>query len=151
MTEIRFYHLQRQHQNDVMPSILSKALERGFRVVVKMPNEMELKKINDYLWTFRPDSFLAHGSAKEGNPERQPVWLTCEDDIPNKANLLIIAQGTAPPPTLPEGIELCCEMIDGNSPESVKNAREHWKSYKSSGYEVTYWQQDERGAWNKKA
>ena len=56
MTEVRFYHLQRQSEAQVLPVILSKALERGHRIVVKLADSA-VEQMNDHLWSFNPNSF----------------------------------------------------------------------------------------------
>ncbi len=149
MTEVRFYHLQRQSEEQVLPVILSKALERGHRIIVRMPDQRAVEKMNDHLWNFHPNSFLPHGSEKNGKGELQPIWLTDKDENPNKADVLIIAQGAQ---CEQQGdFKLCCEMLNGNDEAAVTAARGRWKTYKEKEFDVTYWQQDESGRWAKKA
>ena len=42
-------------------------------------------------------------------------------------------------------------MFDGHDDEAVSAARQRWKAHKDSGHALTYWQQTERGGWEKKA
>jgi DNA polymerase-3 subunit chi len=149
MTEIRFYHLQTQTQEQALPLLLSKAVERGMRVVLKLRDDGEVERMNETLWTFTPDSFLPHGSKKDGKAEHQPVWLTATDENPNKATVLFAGQGVQS--ETPENFELCCEILDGRDDSSISAARERWKTYKEKGFTVTYWQQTERGGWEQKA
>jgi DNA polymerase-3 subunit chi len=146
--EIRFYHLQRQTQEQVLPVLLGKALETGRRVVVRMRDAGEVAEMNEHLWSFRADSFLPHGSAKDGFAERQPVWLTDIDENPNGADMMIVGQGADAAPS--DHITLRCEFLDGADEGMVSAARERWRSYKDAGYEVTYWSQTERGGWERK-
>ena len=149
MTEIRFYHLQKQTLDQALPQILTKALSMGHKIVVKLDSQQSVERMNQNLWTFRPDSFLPHGSQKDGHGEKQPVWLTADNDNPNDAKVIMTGAGALP--ESPENYDLCCEFLDGFDDEAVKAARSRWKSYKESGFEVTYWQQDEKGAWSTKA
>lgn len=148
MTEIRFYHLQRQPVEQVLPGLLSKALDQKRRVVVKIPDATMLEKLNAYLWTYDPNSFLPHGSAKDGHAERQPVWLTLENEAPNHADMLIVLSHTETPD--PSPFALCCEFVDGHDEDDVARARARWKDYKARGFDITYWQQGDKG-WEKKA
>ena len=59
MTEILFYHLQRQPLERVLPTLLEKSLERGWRVVVQAASEERIEALDAHLWTFRDDSFPA--------------------------------------------------------------------------------------------
>ena len=148
MSEVRFYHLQTQTLEQALPQILTKALAGGHRVVVRTQGQKETDKLNHHLWTFRPESFLPHGSAKDGYAEDQPIWLTDREENPNHADVLILTGGAAA-----DNIgdhKLCCEIFDGKDDEAVKTAREKWKFYKESGHDVTYWQQNEKGGWDQK-
>lgn len=148
MSEIRFYHLEQQSLDQVLPSLLSKALEGGHRIVIKTANDQEAKRLNDHLWTYDANSFLPHGIAKDPHADKQPVCLTSADENPNKADVLILTGGATS-----ENIgqfKLCCEMLDGRNPESVSAARQRWKAYQEAGHDITYWQQGQKG-WEKKA
>ena len=147
MTDIRFYHMERQGLEQVLPALLVKALEQGKRVVVKTRDENETERLNEYLWTYNPDSFLPHGTKRDGHPAQQPVWLTSVDENPNAADVLILTQGAQSP--VVADFALCCELLDGHDQDSVTGARTRWKTYKDSGHSVTYWQQGAKG-WEKK-
>lgn len=149
MTEVRFYHLERQSQSQVLPLLLSKAYERGHKIVVKLRNAEEVERMNGHLWTFLDSSFLPHGSAKNGTAEVQPIWLTDKDENPNGADVLILCEGVES--EMHGDFALCCEMLNGQDREAVSAARERWKSYKDKEFYVTYWQQSDAGGWNKKA
>ncbi len=146
MSDIRFYHLERQTLDQALPALLSKALSGGHRIVVKTADPQDVERLNTHLWTYDPNSFLPHGSAKDGHAEHQPVWLTTEDENPNEADVLILINGCES--AMVENFTLCCEMLDGNNPESVSRARTRWKSYKDTDHSVTYWKQGDQG-WQK--
>ncbi|MCB9990349.1 MAG: DNA polymerase III subunit chi [Rhodospirillales bacterium] len=148
MTEIRFYHLQTQSLEQALPQILGKAYAGGRRIVVRTNDAAAAQRLNDHLWTYRADSFLPHGSAKEGYAEDQPVWLTDRDENPNKADVLILTGGTASEKL--SDFTLCCELFDGRDELAVTAARSKWKTYKDAGFDLTYWQQNEAGGWDKK-
>jgi DNA polymerase-3 subunit chi len=149
MTEIRFYHLLTQPPEQALPQILTKALAGGRRIVVRAADEKEAERLNEHLWTFHLDSFLPHGSGKDGHAADQPVWLTARDENPNNADMLVLTGGAACESV--GGYKLCCEIFDGRSDEAVKAAREKWKDYRAAGHDITYWQQNEKGGWDKKA
>ncbi|MGH1404703.1 MAG: DNA polymerase III subunit chi [Alphaproteobacteria bacterium] len=149
MTQVRFYHLQRQSQAQVLPVLLHKALERGHRILVKLSDATEVSQMNDYLWTYDPNSFLPHGNAGNGFADKQPIFLTCKDENPNNADVLILGQGAEAEDL--DGFSLCCDLLNGHDASDVNAARARWKRYKESEYDITYWQQDDRGAWAQKA
>ena len=149
MTEIRFYHLRTRTAEQALPDILMKALEGKRRVVVRAPDAQAVERLNDYLWTFRADVFLPHGAKSDGHAADQPVWLTHENDNPNGADVLVLTGGADAGD--PGAYALCCEMLDGGDEAAVAAARGRWKDYKDKGFTVTYWQQNDRGGWEKSA
>jgi DNA polymerase-3 subunit chi len=148
MTEIRFYHLQTRSIDQALPDLLTKALTAGHRVLVRCADKAAADSLNEQLWTFRPDAFLPHGTAKDGFPERQPVYLSDAGGNPNNANVLIFAGGTEDSDI--GDFTLCCDIFDGRDETALTQARARWKSWSAAGHDVTYWQQTEKG-WEKKA
>ncbi len=149
MTDIGFYHLQRSPLERALPKLLEKVLAAGKRAVLKAGSEDRVEALNALLWTYDKAGFLPHGSRKDGHAEAQPVWLTELDENPNAAQVLILTDGAGSDDIA--GYERCLDMFDGNDPEAVQAARGRWKACKEAGHAVTYWQQTERGGWEKKA
>ena len=89
MTEIGFYHLQRTSLEKALPRLLEKVLASGRRAVVMAGSPERVEALNLALWVQDPNGFLPHGSAADGNAERQPVWLTAADENPNGATVLV--------------------------------------------------------------
>ena len=93
MTEVRFYHLQRERLEQVLPQLLEKTLERGWRAVVMAGSDDRVEALNVLLWNYTREGFLPHGSRKDSHPDRQPIWLTERDENPNGANVLFLVDG----------------------------------------------------------
>ena len=149
MSEVRFYHLERQTLDQVLPSLLGKALQNGHRILVKAANDQTAEHLNTHLWTYDPNSFIPHGSAKDGNETDQPVFLSTSAESPNDADVLILTQETEAP-KIDDQFKLICDMIDGRNEQAVAAARTRWKAYKDAGHDVTYWQKSPQGKWEKK-
>ena len=148
MTEIRFYHLTRKTLEQALPELLEKTLERGWKAVVMAGSPERVEALTHHLWTYRPDSFLPHGNAKDGHPDLQPVWLTCEDERPNAAEILFLTDGATSKNLA--AYQRVCELFDGNDETAVTSARTRWKTYKDESHDLSYWQQGE-GGWTKTA
>jgi DNA polymerase-3 subunit chi len=150
MTEVLFYHLQGQSLERVLPSLLQRSLDRGWRVVVQAASEERVEALDAHLWTFRDDSFLPHGTWREPDPAAQPVLLTVHDDNPNAANVRFLIEG-AEMPADAAAYERLVLMFDGEDEDAVVAARRRWADAKTAGFDVTYWQPDEQGRWVRKA
>src|SRR3954447_13254331 len=150
MTEILFYHLQRQPIEKVIPQLLEKSVERGWRVVVQSSSEERVDALDAHLWTYRDDNFLAHGTAREADPAAQPILLTTADHNPNGATVRFLIDGV-PMPADAETYDRIVLLFDGEDEDAVAAARVRWNEAKAQGFAVTYWQPDEQGRWVKKA
>jgi DNA polymerase III subunit chi len=150
MTEILFYHLQRHPLERVLPALVEKSLERGWRVVVQAASEERIEALDAHLWVFRDDSFLPHGTWREAEAAEQPVLLTVHDGNPNGAAVRFLLDG-APVPADAGDYERIVLLIDGNDPDAVAAARERWSEGRAKGFEVTYWQADDKGRWQRQA
>ncbi len=148
MTEIGFYHLTRSKLDRALPALLEKVLESGARAVVRSGSDERVAFLDAALWTYDPASFLPHGSAREGDAGEQPIWLTTEPENPNGAGILVLTDGVEADDI--GDFARCLEMFDGNDAQSVEAARTRWRTYRDEGHELTYWQQNERGGWEKR-
>lgn len=148
VTEMLFYHLQRQPLERVLPTLLEKSIERGWRVVVQAASEERLDALDAHLWTFRDDSFLPHGTWREADAREQPILLTLADDNPNGAAVRFLVDG-APVPADADGYARIVLIFDGEDPDAVTAARERWSEAKAKGFDVTYWQTDDDGRWQR--
>lgn len=148
-TEVLFYHLQRAPLERVLPDLLERSLQRGWRAVVQASTSERLDALDTMLWTYRDESFLPHGTAREGDAERQPVYLTTAEDNPNGAAIRFFVEGADAADLAP--YERAVYLFDGHDPDAVDRARGQWTAAKAAGHAVTYWQQNERGRWEKKA
>jgi len=148
-TEVLFYHLEHTPLERVLPGLLEKTLERGWRAVVLAGSQERVEALDTALWTFRDDSFLPHGTLGDGAPEEQPILLTTGTDTPNGANIRFFVDGCdADDLSL---YDRAIYLFDGRDEEAVAKARAQWSNAKEAGHEVTYWQQSEQGKWEQKA
>ena len=149
MTEILFYHLQKQPLERVLPTLLEKSLERGWRVVVQASSEERIEALDGHLWTYRDDSFLPHGTLREADVAQYPVVLTIHDGNPNGAHVRFLLDSVSIPDDA-DAYERIVLLFDGDDEDAVAAARAHWSNAKTKGLNATYWQPDEQGRWVRK-
>ena len=148
MTRVDFYHLTRSGLDRALPRLLEKVLQSGARAVVQAGSKERVEALNAHLWTYDDRGFLPHGSSADGDPERQPLWLTEADENPSRASILVLTDGARSDHVA--DYDRCLEMFDGNDEAAVAEARRRWTAYKEAGHAVTYYQQTERGGWEEK-
>ncbi len=147
--EVYFYHLEQRSLDQVLPTLLERSLERGWRAAVQASSKERVEALNTLLWTYREDSFLPHGTGSDGAPAAQPIYLTDDEDNPNDAMVRFLVDGA----TLGDASTYTrvVHLFDGRDPDAVAQARAAWAAAKDKGYQVSYWQQDAEGRWQQKA
>ena len=147
--EIWFYHLERSSLYQVLPTLLEKTLERGWRALIKSSHAHRLDELDERLWTFDEESFLPHGRADQPHADRQPVLLSESGENLNGAQALFIVDDAELGAT--EGIERCFSIFDGRDETALQQARARWKTLKTDGANLAYWRQTDEGRWEKAA
>jgi DNA polymerase III subunit chi len=147
-TEVYFYHLERRSLEEVLPTLLERSLERGWRAVVQAASEERVEALDTLLWTYREDSFLAHGTARDGAADAHPIYLTVACDNPNGAQIRFLVDGAELEDAAP--YTRVVFVFHGRDEAAVARARAEWQAAMAKGYSVSYWQQDAEGRWQQK-
>jgi DNA polymerase III subunit chi len=150
MTEVLFYQLKGQTLEQVLPSLITRSLERGWRVAVQASSDERIEALDAHLWTWRDDAFLPHGTWREAEAAEQPVLLTVSEENPNGASVRFLVEGAGIPGDAAAYQRLVL-LFDGDDPEALETARTRWTKAKNEGFEVTYWRTDENGRWQRQA
>lgn len=149
MAEVLFYHLTATPLEATLPDLLERSLARGWRVVVRVGSATTLGALDAALWTYRDDAFLPHGTAALGHAAAQPIWLTADDDVPNRADVLMLADGARATPAEMAGFARTCLLFDGTDERAVETARTDWRAVRAAELPAKYWAQ-EQGRWVQK-
>lgn len=145
--EVWFYHLERSSLDQVLPELLEKTLQKGWKALVRTREPERLEHLDGWLWSWRDDSFLPHGLADEPLAARQPVLLTTRADNLNQAEALFLIDGAEAGDLSP--YQRCILLFDGRDEEALAQARGRWKDFKAAGLPVSYWRQGETRGWEK--
>lgn len=148
MADVLFYHLENQPLEQVLPVLLEKTLERGWRAVVEVGSSERAEVLDRLLWTYRDESFLPHGLAGGEHDADQPVLITTGQENANGATVRFFTDRAVPRSTA--GYERLVYLFSGHDPDAVTEARAAWRALRE-GNQLTYWQQDETGRWAKRA
>lgn len=131
----------------MLPGLVERSLERGWKAVIHAGSAERVEALTQHLWTFRDDSFLAHGTKADGHASAQPIYLTDEDDNPNGAEVLFLVDGATRADI--SAFERSVYIFDGRDADAVEAARKAWAQAVKDGHEVTYWRQSAEGRWEK--
>ncbi|HBK91675.1 MAG TPA: DNA polymerase III subunit chi [Parvularcula sp.] len=150
MTEALFYHLERATLDSVLPGLLERTLERGWKAVVRCGSRAMAERLDELLWTFSEESFLPHAADHE-RADAQPVWLTDDDVVPNGADVLFLVDNATAEASSISRFARCVTIFDGRDEAALRGARDFWTAVKAAGHDATYWKQSPQGRWEKQA
>lgn len=149
MTETLFYHLERRSLEDVLPGLIEKTLERGWRALIRTDSAERAETIDTLLWTYDDQSFLPHAQAGDGDAARQKVLITVEEANSNGANVLFLVGGASADWSALSDFTRVVTMFDGRDAHMLSSARAAWKDAKEAGHDVTYWKETPSGKFEK--
>jgi DNA polymerase-3 subunit chi len=150
MTETLFYHLERRSLEDVLPGLVEKSLQRGWRAAIKTDSSERSDALDTLLWTYDDQSFLPHAQLGDGKASGQPVLITVEDGNPNAAQIFFYVGGALPSDW--SGLSDLARVVllfDGRDETALAASRAAWKEAKGAGHDVTYWKETPSGKFEK--
>lgn len=143
-----FYHLTRSGAEQLLPMLIGKSLQAGWRVELRGRDRARQLALDEGLWL--GDGFLPHGLAGGAHDARQPVLLTVEGQQAPNAPLCLIAVDGAEVQAPECGLlERICILFDGNDPQALERARTQWRRLKAEGVAAEYWSEAD-GRWERK-
>ncbi len=143
--EVWFYHLERQGLDQVLPTLLERTLQKGWRALVRANSAERVEHLDGWLWSYRDDSFLPH-AADPGGGLVDPVVLTLQTGNPNQAEALFLVDGAEAGDL--SGFQRCSVLFDGRDDAALQAARAQWRRFREAGVTAAYWRQGEKG-WEK--
>jgi DNA polymerase III subunit chi len=148
--EILFYCLEQKSLEDVLPGLLERTCERGWRAIVRVDSPERMNALDLHLWTYSDQSFIAHGTAELGFASQQPVYLTTGEENPNGAKVVFLAGGGIPSDWLPskfDGVARVVVLFDGLNAELRNAAYASWHNAANAGHAAAFWKQNAAGKW----
>lgn len=140
--QVDFYQLTRDPAEKVIPVLAQRVLDGGGRLLVVSGEGDQLDRLSVALWNARPDSFLAHAKAGEGDDLLQPILLSPAPDAANSARFVALADGEWRDEALQ--FERVFYLFP---PSHTDNARTAWRALANrDDVERRYWKQD-GGKW----
>ncbi|WEK01249.1 MAG: DNA polymerase III subunit chi [Candidatus Sphingomonas phytovorans] len=145
--QVDFYHLTAQPLDRVLPRIAERVVETGARLLIVAESAVQRISLDKLLWTYAPESFLAHGQAGGKGDTLQPVLIASASEPGNGARNIAIADGVWREEAL--RFDRAFHFFDG---DRIAEARLAWKGLADRpGIERRYWKQGESGKWEQAA
>lgn len=136
MTQVDFYIL-----NDSQPAALplftcrlaEKAYRQGNQVYIHTESDLQLRQLDELLWTFRDGSFLPHRvhEAESGIAGDQPILLGRSVEPEGPGDVLLNLAGEVP--AFFSRFNRVAELVGGDDSQ-IAAARGRYRFYKDRGY-----------------
>lgn len=152
MSDVLFYHLENRLLDETLPVLVERAYARNWKSCIRVDSPARAQAVDRLLWNYDEQGFLPHGLSSEPEAERQPVLITLDEIPANRASMLFVVGGAAPPvweAATTRQLERIALLFDGHDPRSVQSARDAWRSARDAGHEITYWKENAAGKWEK--
>lgn len=150
MTETLFYHLERRSLEEILPGLVEKSRQRGWKALIRADTADRADALDTLLWTYDDQSFVAHAQLGDGEAARQPVLITVEEGNPNAAEIAFFVGGAQPGDWAGlNDLARIVMLFDGRDEVALASARAAWKEAKAAGHDVTYWKETPSGKFEK--
>ncbi|BBL53536.1 DNA polymerase III subunit chi [Bartonella quintana] len=145
--DIFFYHLMQSTLEDILPTLVERALAAFGRVTIQCVNKERRDAIDMHLWVYADEAFIGHGTECDQYPNFQPVFLTTGQENPNDSKIRFLIEGAICSDI--DAYQRLVVIFDDNSDEQLNLVRAQWKKYKMENHNLIYWQQTEDHGWKK--
>ncbi|MBK1648491.1 DNA polymerase III subunit chi [Rhabdochromatium marinum] len=129
MARIDFYTLGPKYRGDRLRfacQLIEKIRTQHWRILVHCPEAALAQTLDQLLWSFRPDSFLAHGQLGRVDPELTPILISPNGE-PEQERQVLINLGLEVPAFFSR-FERVCELVD-QTPQVLAAGRRRWAWY----------------------
>lgn len=144
MAQADFYILQREDDHSrhiTVCRLVEKALRHGHRIHIHLQTEEEAQELDQWLWSFRPDSFIPHGLQQAPEAASAPVTLGSGElrasldtpAMPSPPILINLAQSV---PDFFRSFARIAEVVT-QRPDILSASRDHFRLYRKNGYNIT--------------
>ena len=147
-----FYDLKTEKPENALLALIEPIIASKKRTVIVLKDTAEAERINDLLWSFDENSFIPHGSKKDGNEKMQPIYLADAEEFknfkkssPNSASFIVYMNAVISDIPDKDVYERCFVIFGNRNPAELENARTLWKKAMESGDEKHLWRRD--GKW----
>jgi DNA polymerase-3 subunit chi len=136
MTRVDFYILQQDSVEARMLFVcrlVDKALRHGKHIMINVADQATAEALDDLLWSFRPESYIAHAIAGTEEAEDVPVVISVGNDLAHHHDVLINLTNEVP--SFFSRFQRLIEVVV-QVEELLQATRQHYAFFKQRGYPI---------------
>jgi len=135
MTQIYFYSGTADKLHTAC-RLSTKAVQQGLKVMIYSLDAALLERLDKFLWTFSPASFIPHSHVDDQLASVTPIVLGQETEQTTHCDVLLNLDDQCPP--FLDRFERLIE-IAGTIPEDKQAARQRYRFYQEKGYKIHHY------------
>ena len=137
MTKVIFTEVTESRMEMSACQIAERTYLQGDKLQIIAPNQQLAVRLDDLLWTFRPDTFVPHGFFGHEKDEPLPpvVITTKQEKIPGFESLLML--DFCPVETVAQFSQAIHLVIVDNR-ERLAASRDYWIQLKEAGFSLSH-------------
>ena len=137
MTEVLFVQTSSSQMEVRACELAEENYARGRRVQIIALDQQQAERLDDLLWTFKPDSFVPHGLWADSLDESvHPVVITtCEEAVKGMDSLLMMGYGDV---DLVRQFSHAVHLVVADNEKRIENSRRYWTLLKDAGFSLRH-------------
>jgi len=137
MTEVLFVETTASRMEVRACEIAEGLYAKGGSLLIIAEDDKQAERLDDLLWTFKPDSFVPHGiSSGSADEADQPVLITTANERLKKRNSLLMMDYLEA--ELVGQFPHAVHLVVVDNPERLVASREYWTQLKEAGFTLRH-------------
>jgi DNA polymerase-3 subunit chi len=137
MTEVTFVEVTTSRMEMRACEIAEENYTRGRRVQILAVDQEQAKRLDDLLWTFKPESFIPHGLWLDSPdvPEHPVVITTIKETLAGMDSLLMMGYNEV---DLVSRFSHAVHLVVADNQERLESSRRYWTLLKDAGFSLRH-------------
>jgi DNA polymerase-3 subunit chi len=137
MTEVVFVEVTTSRLEFRVCELAERVYGQGARLQILAPDSGQASRLDDLLWTFRPDSFIPHGLLEPAgdNPALPVVITTREEAVPGIEHLLMLEFAA---PEFLRSFAEAVHLVVVDNRERREASRRYWVQLREAGFTLRH-------------
>lgn len=137
MTEVLFVEVTATRLEFRVCELAEGIYAQGERLQILAPDSGQASRLDDFLWTFRPDSFIPHGLLEPAgdNPTLPIVITTREEQVPGIRRLLMLEFAS---PEFLRSFAEAIHLVVVDNRDRREASRRYWVQLREAGFSLRH-------------
>ena len=137
MTEVIFVEVTASRMEMRACEIAEHTYAQGDRLQIVAIDEEQAARLDDLLWTYKPDNFVPHGLWRGPDSDSdQPVMITARKErVPGMASLLTMDYS---PVEMVQQFSKVIHVVVVDNQERLEASRRYWTLLKDAGFSLRH-------------